>query len=203
MTGIEFKFPEALVRVISADIESSLLDLKDGVYENSFYNKVLPNMIPKQKDLIKAKKSIGSRSLELPKSFSKYQVFFSKLNMKWYPDYQSFMSTSQKNVLGAFAGKPVNKLIRSYVEFKMPSNDDDRVYIYIKLPNDNFYFFGYQGGILSTCSNNEVFNTTAEKMKAKAFVFKNKKKGTYVVETVNPLTAQLFVKRVNTAVKGK
>ena len=202
MAGIEFKFPEALARVITADIESSLLDLKDGVYENSFYNKVLPNMIPKQKDLIKAKKSINSRSLDLPKNFSKYQVFFSKLNMKWYPDYQSFMTTSTKNVIGAFAGKPVNKLIRSYVEFKMPSNEDDRVYIYFKLPNDNFYFFGYQGGILSTCSNNEVFNTTADKMKSKAFVFKDKKKGTYVVETVNPLTAQLFVKRVNTAVKG-
>ncbi len=202
MAGLEFKFPEALVRVISADIESSLLDLKDGVYENSFYNKVLPNMIPKQKDLIKAKKSINSRSLDLPKSFSKYQVFFSKLNMKWYPDYQSFMTTSKKNIMGAFAGKPVNKSIRSYVEFKMPSNDDDRVYIYFKLPNDNFYFFGYQGGILSTCSNNEVFNTTAEKMKSKAFTFKMKKKGTYVVEVVNPLTAQLFVKRVNTAVNG-
>jgi len=202
MAGIEFKYPEALARVISADIESSLLDLKDGVYENSFYGKVLPNMIPKQKDLIKAKKSISSRSLDLPKSFSKYQVFFSKLNMRWYSDYQSFMTTSQKNVLGSFAGKPVNKSIRSYVEVKMPSNNDDRVYIYFKLPNGNFYFFGYQGGILSTCSNNEVFNTTAEKMKGKAFIFKDKKKGTYVVETVNPLTAQLFVKRVNTAAKG-
>lgn len=203
MAGIEFKFPEALLRVISADLESSLLDLKDGVYENSFYDKVLPNMIPSQKDLIAAKKSINSRSLVFPKDFSKYQMVFSKLNMKWYPDYQSFMTTSKKNVLGTFAGKPVNKSIRSYVEIKMPSNEDDRIYIYFKLPNDNFYFFGYQGGILSTCSNNEVFNTTAEKMKEKDFVFKMGKKGTYVVETVNPLTAQLFVKRVNTAVRGQ
>lgn len=202
MAGIEFKFPEALLRVVSADIESNLLDLKDGVYENSFYKKVLPNMISRQKDLVAAKKSISSRALVLPKDFSKYQIFFSKLNMKWYPEYQSFMTTSKKNVLGAFAGKPVNKMIRSYVEIKMPSNDDDRVYIYFKLPNDNFYFFGYQGGILSTCSSNDVFNTTAEKMKEKQFVFKMGKKGTYVVETVNPLTAQLFVKRVNTAVQG-
>ena len=202
MAGIEFKFPEALLRIISADLDNNLLDLKDGVYENSFYNKVLPNMIPKQKDLIAAKQSINSRSLVLPKDFSKYQVFFSKLNMKWFPEYQSFMTVTKKNVLGAFAGKPVNKSIRSYVEIKMPSNEDDRVYIYFKLPNDNFYFFGYQGGVLSTCSNNEVFNNTVEKMKSKEFTFKMGKKRIYVVEPVNPLTAQLFVKRVNTAVSG-
>jgi len=201
MAGFDFDFPEALARIIAADIEANLLDLREGVYENSYYNKVLPNFIHNPKDLIEAKKGITAHAIKYPKSYyKKYKLIFSKLNMKYLPEYQSFMTISKQNVLGSFDGKPVNKQIRSYVEIKMPGNEDDRFYIYIKLPNNNFYFFGYQGGVLSTCSNNPQFEQTAEKMKAKEFKFKKGKNEYYVVELVNPLTADLFVKRVNSAV---
>lgn len=204
LAAFEFDFPEALIRVIQADIEGNLIDLNETQYSKKYFSKVLPNMISNRKDLVQTKNSMASNSLRLPKSFSKYKVVFSKLDMRWMPDYQSFMTTSNKNDLATFNGHPVNKKIRSYVEIKMPSNDDDRVYIYLRLPNNNFYFFGYQGGVLSTCSNNPLFLTTADKMKEKQFIFK-KGKGKnriFAVEIVNPLTAELFVKRVSGAVQG-
>ena len=40
--------------------------------------------------------------------------------------------------------EPFNKMLETTVEIIMPGNEDDRLYIYIKTPEDTYYFFGYR-----------------------------------------------------------
>lgn len=46
------------------------------------------------------------------------------------------------------------------------------LYIYLKMSNENFYFFGYQQGVLSVTSNNEKFNDEVLALKEKDRIFK-------------------------------
>ena len=144
-----------------------------------------------------------TRTLELPKDFKKFSIFFSRLNLQWDPDYSSFVSTKEVNGLGSINGEMLNKLITSSVEIKMPSSEDDRLYIYIKAPNDNFYFFGYSQGILSITSNNTSFTDALVKLKKKELVYKMPNDETYEIQAVSPETADLFVQRVKSSGQPK
>ena len=83
----------------------------------------------------------------------------------------------------------------------MPSNEDDRVYLYFKTSNDIYYFFGYQKGILSITTNNsraeEEFNKLKPKDKIKSLGGDN----TVEIQWVEGGTADLFVRRISNAQK--
>ncbi|MCC6689876.1 MAG: hypothetical protein IT268_12575, partial [Saprospiraceae bacterium] len=130
-------------------------------------------------------------------------LFFSKLDLIWDADYSSFVSSKDVNGLAAINGEMLNKMVTSSVEIKMPSNEDDRLYIYIKGPNENFYFFGYSQGILSVTSNNTVFTDAFLKLKKKELVYKKENDETYEIQAVSPETADLFVQRAKAAGKPK
>ena len=94
-------------------------------------------------------------------------------------------------------------MLTSYVEFKMPANEDDRFYIYIKSPNDNYYFFGYKQGILSMVSNNSTFTQILDGMKEKDRTVKLPNGNTIEIQPTTHSTAMSFVKRVQAAQRAK
>ena len=138
-------------------------------------------------------KNIG---LDLPNKYDKHNILFSNLPMKWNSDYQSFVSSEDKVGLCSINGVPINRWLTCYVEFKMPSNDDDRMYIYIKSPSDYYYFFGFKQGIMNLVSNNVKFNEALAGLKSKDTVIKMPDGQTFEIQAVEPSTAQNFVARV-------
>jgi hypothetical protein len=99
-------------------------------------------------------------------------------------------------------GESFNKVVTGYVEFKMPTaDDDDRVYVHLKSPSQLFYFFGYKQGILSVTSNNPAFMEALQAMKAKDLVMKMPDGETYEIQAVDLTTANQFVRRVEAAGK--
>ena len=137
-----------------------------------------------------------NRTLFFPKKYKHHTFFFSDLPMKWDPDYQSFVSRKDKVGLGAIGADPINKTLTCYVEFRMPSRGDDRVYIYVKSPSEYFYYFAYKGGILSTVSNNTRYNDAVTGLKKKETVIKMKDGENYEIQPINPGTARKFVARI-------
>lgn len=83
----------------------------------------------------------------------------------------------------------------------MPTNDDDRLYVYLKSPSQLYYFFGYKQGILNVVSNNTRFMDELLGMKDKEKIIKLPDGETYEIQPVEPSTAQAFVNRVEAVKK--
>ena len=83
----------------------------------------------------------------------------------------------------------------------MPSNEDDRLYIYLKSPSELFYFFGFKQGILSVTSNNPKFTEEVLALKAKEAIIKMDDGETYEIQAVEPGSANLFLRRIQAAMK--
>ena len=83
----------------------------------------------------------------------------------------------------------------------MPSNDDDRLYIYIKSPSGQFYFFGFKQGILNVTSDNPEFMSALAGMKSKDLVLKMPDGENYEIQPLEETEAQRFVRRIQAAKK--
>jgi hypothetical protein len=90
-------------------------------------------------------------------------------------------------------------MLEAYVEYKMPSNEDDRLYLYIKSPSELFYFFGFKQGIMSITSNNPEFMDALGGMKSKELITKMDDGNTYEIQAVDVGSARLFLNRVKAA----
>ena len=200
MAGIMMEIPDKLKKIILNDIKSSSFDSDfiDFTKTKKFYDNATAQWIKDESDYNTALAKMRSGFYELPKKTYDYTMLFSRLPMRWDFDYQSFISTEERIHLGYFDGEPINKYLKCYVEFKMPSNDDDRLYVLIQSQSEYYYFFGYKQGILNLVSNNQKFNDEVAGLKKKENIVKTKE-GSYEIQPVNVSTATNFISRVKAA----
>ncbi|MEL6865191.1 MAG: hypothetical protein AAFP19_12260 [Bacteroidota bacterium] len=198
MAGIDIIIPEKLLKIMINDLKASSFDARviDYKKDGFFYERALAEIIPDAKAYNNAVDNMKNIGLDLPNKYDNYEFFFSNLPMKWNAEYQSFVSAQDKLGLSSINGVPINRWLTSYVEFKMPTNEDDRVYIYVKSPSDYYYFFGYKQGILSIVSNNTKFNDTLLALKKKELMVKMDDGEMFEIQAVEPLSAQAFVNRI-------
>ncbi len=201
MAGVDAIIPDKLLKIMATDIQSSSFDARvvDYLKDEALYKKALSEFIPAGKDFNNALNKMKNIGLDLPNKYDKFEFFFSYLPMEWNPELQSLISSQDKVGLCSVNGEVINRMLECYVEFKMPTNEDDRVYIYIKSPSGNFYFFGYKQGILNCASNNEKFNLAVEDLKKKEKIIKMDDGYFYEIALVNQGSAQMFVNRVRSA----
>ncbi len=203
MAGIDMIIPDKLLKIMTTDIQSSSFDAQvvDYLKDSEYYERALSEFITNEKDYKSAVNKMKSSGLDLPGKYDPYEFFFSNLEMKWNAEYQSFVSAKNKVAVASVNGEVINRMLDCYIEFKMPTNEDDRVYIYIKSPSEFYYFFGYKQGVLSCVSNNEKFNEAVLSLKKKEASIKMDDGEFYEIAPVNPGSAQMFVNRVREARK--
>nr|MCU0348255.1 hypothetical protein [Saprospiraceae bacterium] len=88
-----------------------------------------------------------------------------------------------------------------YIEVKMPTNDDDRLYIYLKSPSQMYYFIGYKQGILNLVSNNPRFMEDLLKIKEKDRIVKLPNGEQFEIQPVEESTASAFLGRIEAVKK--
>jgi len=199
MTGVMMHIPEKLLKIMIQDFKSSSFDARiiDYLRETELYENALAHFVTNDKDLANSIAKMKNLGLSLPGKYNPYDLFFSKLEMKWNPELQSFLTTGSEVGLNSIANEPINRMIKGYIEFKMPSNEDDRVYVYLKSPSDFYYFFGYKQGILSIVSNNDKFMEELEGMKKKEYFIKiEDQEDPLEIQPVSSGSAQMFVNRI-------
>ncbi len=201
MLGLNIDIPEKLLKVIITDLQSSSFDARpvDYVKDEKFFSKALATFIEDKKILETEISEMKSLGLDLPSKYNPFAFLFSQLDLKWNSEYQSFINEKDKVGLGSVSGVPINRILKCYIEFKMPSNEDDRVYMYLVSPSEDWYFFSYKGGILSTVSSNTRYNDILLGMKSKELIKKMKDGEFYEIQPLNPNSAQLFVNRIKAA----
>jgi hypothetical protein len=204
MAGIQLIFPTDILKIIENDFKSMSFDSRPVAYltDLDFYRKAINELFPAQgQDMREALSGLSSGILNLPKKSNPYTFLLSRVKMKWDSDYQSFVSMDDKIGLASLAGEPLNRMATIYLEVRMPSNGDDRLYIYVKSPSELFYFFGYKQGILNVTSNNPQFMEAVEGLKEKDRIIKMDDGQTYEIQVVEPGDARRFIRRVQAAKK--
>lgn len=202
MAGIKMILPEKLLKMVVLDLVSSTFDAKNITYlkDIDFYKKGASELFPQEDEVEEAIEYISSGFLDIPKKFNDYTLVFGSLKMRWDPDYQSFVSVEPKKVgLQSFNGESINKELTCYVEFRMPTNEDDRFYIYLNSPSELYYYFGFKQGILEVTSNNPKFMDELLGLKTKELVYKMDDGETYEILPVEPTKARLFLRRIEAA----
>ena len=198
MAGVNIHLPQKLLNYMVNDLTASSFDASIISYRpHDFYEQALSEMIPNSKIRSTQMSNIISAGyMDIPKENNPYTFFFDQLPLKWIPDYQSFISTKTQLGLVSIDGKMLNRNFEAYVEFKVMTNGDNRIYIYLKAPSGSYYFFAYKNGIMSTVSSNEKYNSMVEGLKKKERYTEMKDNEVYEIQLVNPGTANAFINRV-------
>ena len=200
MHGMTFEIPDKLKKIILSDLINSNFVIEEANYKkDNFYEHAISEFVP-DPEYINVISRMKNGILEFPKGYNNQLLMFGRTPMKWDFDYQSFVSTKEKNFLISFDGEKVGRALKSYIEYKMPSNNDDRLYVLFVAPNDYYYFFGYKQGVLNIVSNNQRFNDAVEGLKDKERKFK-KKDEEYEIQLVEPSSATSFINRIKAAQK--
>jgi hypothetical protein len=201
MSGVNLIVPDKLLKTMRDDILAESYNAKPVVYltDLGFFREALVNLLPPGKELDESLSSLGNGVLAIPKKINPYTFLFAKMPMKWDAEYQSFVSKETQIPIISIDGEPLNKTLEAYVEYKMPTNEDDRLYIYVKSPTGLFYFFGFKQGIMSITSNNTSFMDELSSMKSKDLITKMDDGNTYEIQPVDIGTANRFVNRVKVA----
>jgi hypothetical protein len=205
ISGVILRMPDKLMKIVQNEMESSSSTAKDIAYltDLEYYRRRFFPLLPDDSDVEKSMVEFQNGVLDLPKKFNPYTFLFTGLKMRWDMDYQSFVSTKdQVGLISMNGGNMVGKEFTTHIEYKMPGNDDDRVYIYLKLPNDIYYYFGYKAGIMEINSNDNRFMDEAAKMKKTELFIKGEDGEVAEIQVVEANRAQAFVQRIKAAGKG-
>ncbi len=197
MSGVTFQLPGKLFEILLSDIRANTFDAADVplAKEAAFYKIALPEFMAAPIDQQISINGLATNTLVMPKNENKFSVLFGKMGFRWNQEYQSFVSMDEKIPLLSINGEQVGKMVTGFVEYKMPANEDDRVYIYLKPNADQWYFFGYQGGVLNCVSSSTKFMDALIGMKAKEKIFKMPDGENYEVIDVTSGTAEAFINR--------
>lgn len=201
--GLRFPIPSNLLKIIVADFKSSTFDASPIVYAKDipFYRKAVWQLFPESPEMQTAIDGISLGSLDLPKKPNNYTMLFDRVLLAWDTDYQSFVSSKSKIGLVSMDGEMVNTIINAYIEVKMPTNDDDRLYVYLKSPSQMYYFIGYKQGILNLVSNNPSFMENLLKIKEKDRIIKLPNGEQFEIQPVEESTAAAFLGRIEAVKK--
>lgn len=203
MMGMNIPIPGDLLKIILSDFKSSTFDATPIIYAKDmpYYRRSVWQLFPSNSDMQTAIDGISLGSLDLPKKFNKYTVLFDRVPLAWDVDYQSFVSKKSQIGLVSVDGEMVNTVINAYIEVKMPTNEDDRLYVYLKSPSQMYYFLGYKQGILNLVSNNPRFMEQLLKMKDKDRIIKMPNGEQFEIQPVEESTASAFLNRIEAVKK--
>lgn len=201
MAAIDLILPERLVQLMATDIISGGYSAEAlGINARiPFATAGIKSLFPAGADRERAIAGLAADAVDLPPTINRHTFLFSDMKMRWNTDYQSFVSTGTLHGLASIGGQGVSKRIETYLEVKMTTGGDDRLYLFIKSPSETYYFFGFKDGILNVASNNNSFMNAFRELKPKDVVLEMEDGQTYEIVEVTPGTAQTFLRRAQAA----
>jgi hypothetical protein len=151
---VDFLFSPAAMDTLINDIRSrnnlKPIDLTSKNFRqnlNEIYGTETTNDYLSQVQLFK-------EEAKIPEELSN-TILFSDIDFRWNTATNSYVAQDDIGI-AMINGKPVHKYVNGYVEI-IKQRGGDRIYIYLKLDDERFYFFYYFRTILRTWSNNKTF----------------------------------------------
>jgi hypothetical protein len=171
-TMLNFHFSEdALDKLAKTILEFP--ELRSLDYQNSYYEKALSEFTSKdESDAMISSLNINGKIKKFPEKLE-IPMFLGDIRYKWNSNRKAYVSygdigianINKRQVLKYVKGKIV-------ISRKLTGNE---ITVYLQLDKDNYYYFNYKKGLMTTFSSNEEFNQIVSETKKDET--KSKKKG--------------------------
>jgi hypothetical protein len=203
LLGLNLNIPEKFMRILENEMASAAYGSEPISYlsDLDFYQKMLTRILGDTEETKEVLYGLSSGFFEIPAKANPYSFLFGGVKLKWDSEYQAFINANTNVGLISLAGKPVSKKVNTFIEIKMPGNNDDRIYVYLKLPNDIYYYFGLRKGFLEINSNDSRFQEELLKTKKTDLLLKLPNGEILEMQPVESNRAQMFMRRAMSAGK--
>jgi len=195
--GLNLKIPEKFLRIMENELASAAFGSEPIPYlsDLDYYNRLLTRVLGNSEETKEVLSQLSSGLFEIPAKLNPYSFLFGNVKLKWDSEYQAFINANTNVGLISVGGKPVSKKVNTFIEIKMPPNNDDRIYVYLKLPNDIYYYFGLRKGFLEMNSNDSRFQDELMKTKKPDLLLKMPNGEVLEIQPVESNRAQMFMRR--------
>jgi hypothetical protein len=203
MSAMEMTIPKVLMDLMLNETRAASFDAQVAIYNSNpaFYQPAISEFVSDSSSMGEMLANLQSNVIVLPRKDDKSSFMLGRHAVTWNAEYQSFLSLEDRIPVISINGEPVNKMLNVFVEYKMPGNQDDRFYLYLRPSPDLWYFFGYQAGTLNVVSSSTRFNDALLALKSKETQIKMPDGETYEIVAANPSLAEAFVNRVRSGRK--
>jgi len=155
IAGINIPLPTRLLEILADDLYGYGDELPDIEVNDKYIDHAIAEFVSDDKKVSRIMADYRSGGyLALPKE-EDYPFFFSKLPLRWNENTYSF--TSKFIGISSIGGKPVEKVVKCYLEIKM-LNSIPSFTMYIDSPSDDWYYIHYKSGTVATLSSNEEYS---------------------------------------------
>ena len=202
ISALEMAIPPKLMELMINEIKAATFDAQPSVYNTNmaFYQPALHEFVSDEKDWEETVSNTRLNAVMLPKKDDKFAFVLGRQSVTWNNEYSSFFTLEDRIPLISIGGQPINKSLNIMVQYKMPTNGDDGLSIYIKASAELWYCFGYQsdekGALLNITSSSTRFNDLLASMKVKETQIKMANGKTLEIALVDPSSANNFVNKV-------
>jgi hypothetical protein len=182
MLAVDFLFDDGLAGMIASKIDSTNnlagVDMRRPIYIQGL-NEWL-GMAPAIR--FRRESSLG-KVRDFPDAL-KHTLLLNQLHLKWDAQRRSFYSIGQIGV-GNLFGHQVNRMMDGFVEIsKRPAGD--MIDIYLKLDDNNWFYFGYTRELMQIISSDSDFNERLLKLPEKQRKTEDKRPGyTYMIASAD------------------
>ncbi len=191
--SLKFFFPEELLKIM-ADTISRNPNLPGVDMTRKVVTKNINQLVgsSKARELINDINLYGNMK-RLPEEMVS-TITFSQLDMYWDPQTTAYRSTGKIGV-NNILDKPVNKLMKGYVELQKRKTGD-QIDIYLEVSERDWYYFSYTREVMQVVSTNDDFNLFIETLKDDKRKLKaSKKEAQYSFYLSSVTRKDIFVKR--------
>jgi hypothetical protein len=201
--GLQLKIPDKFLKIMENELASAAFGSDPIAYlsDLDYYQRLLTRVLGNTDETKEVLSGLSSGLFEIPEKLNPYSFLFSNVKLKWDAEYQAFINANTNLGLISLGGKPISKKINTFIEVRMPANNDDRIYVYLKLPNDIYYYFGLRKGFLEMNSNDSRFQDELMKTKKPDLILKLPSGEALEIQPVESNRAQMFLRRAMSAGK--
>ncbi len=164
LVGIDFFFDESLMRFVASKIDS-FPNLKGvDITRNNYIKSMREIMGTSKTQKYLTDVSVFGKPKEFPAELL-HTLNITHLTLKWNDETNSFQSYGKIGV-GNILNYQINKEVEGYFEI-VRKRSGDVMNIFLKLDENNYFYFGYTRGQIQAYSSNATFVETLTKMPLK------------------------------------
>jgi hypothetical protein len=171
-TILDFHFSADALDKLARDI-IEFPELRSLDYQNSYYEKALSEFTSKdESNEMISSLNINGKIKKFPEKLE-VPLFLGDIRYRWNSNRKAYVSYGDIGIANIYK-RQIMKYVKGKIVIsrKLTGNE---ITVYLQLGKDNFYYFNYKKGLMTTFSSNEDFNKTISESKKDET--KSKKKG--------------------------
>ncbi len=161
--AMDFHVPDNILKIFANHIDTLARQVGSGKITET-YQKSIGEMIANQKVTGLTTRMVLYDSTDKWPAAIKHTLILNNARLKWNHTTKSYRSTGQFGI-AAIGSTPVNMMVDGWIEVTR-KRSGDMMDVFIEVDRNNWYYFGYNHGVMNMLSSNMGFNNAIGSLSA-------------------------------------